>query len=369
MNDTLHTRIARRLKARREELGVSQEQLARKMGFNNRQTLAAIEGGRRRIQPLELAAAARLLEVSPDYFTDPYSAVGEACFSFRAVADHPTQLAEFERRAGRWIATYQTLGMEEGVPPSYLTPALALSRGSSDEAAQAAAEQVRRRLGLGRIPALELEVALEREWGILVLYVDAPEGISGAASRLHGLQAILINRNEPLGRRNYNLAHELFHLLTWDSMPPPRIDSETAGQGAKRIEALANNFASALLMPRETVRELVKARAGTALTEWVALAAAELRVTGPALNWRLINLGYIGQEELATDTESVSALAIHPEKVPKPQLFNASFVQRVYSAVESGLLSLRKASRLLDLDIAAFGRLCQAYGRQLSYEV
>jgi XRE family transcriptional regulator, fatty acid utilization regulator len=369
MNETIHGRVARRLKARREELGMSQEHLAREMGFNNRQTLAAIETGRRRIQPRELAAAARVLDVSPDHFTDPYSAVGEASFSFRAVTNDPIQLAEFERLAGGWIATYQTLGMEEGVPPSYLTPALALSPDSSYEAAQAAAEQVRRRLGVGRFPALDLELALEREWGILVLYVDAPEGISGAASRLHGLQAILINRKEPLGRRNYDLAHELFHLLTWDSMPPPRIDPDTAVRGTRRIEELANNFASALLMPRATVQELWEARADTPLTEWLALAAAELRVSGPALKWRLVNLGYIAQEELPTDAEIVSVLAGRPQKVPKPQLFNASFVQRVHSAVESGLLSLRKASRLLGLDTAAFAGLCQAYGRQISYEI
>ena len=36
---------------------------------------------------------------------------------------------------------------------------------------------------------------------------------------------ILVNRHEPRGRRSFDLAHELFHVLTWDAMPPERIES------------------------------------------------------------------------------------------------------------------------------------------------
>jgi hypothetical protein len=32
--------------------------------------------------------------------------------------------------------------------------------------------------------------------------------------------AILMNSNEAPWRRNYNFAHEVFHLITWDSIPP-----------------------------------------------------------------------------------------------------------------------------------------------------
>src|SRR5688572_8193303 len=41
--------IAQRLKALREDRGVTQEQLSQALGFKDRQTLAAIEAGERRI--------------------------------------------------------------------------------------------------------------------------------------------------------------------------------------------------------------------------------------------------------------------------------------------------------------------------------
>ena len=66
--------------------------------------------------------------------------------------------------------------------------------------------------------------AIERELGAQVLFVEAPAGVSGAAVHLPGLMAILVNRREPTGRRNFDLAHEIFHLLTWDSMPPARVE-------------------------------------------------------------------------------------------------------------------------------------------------
>src|SRR5690606_23033883 len=157
-----------------------------------------IENGERNIQPHELADAARVLLVSLNYFTDPYKAAGEARFSFRAETADEGVLAAFEDVAGDWLATYRPL-----CKPSFLKKALSLSDRSSYEEAQAAGEQTARELRLGRCPADELQEALEREWSILVMHVDFPDDISGAASRLDGLQAILVNRNEPPGRRNY----------------------------------------------------------------------------------------------------------------------------------------------------------------------
>jgi len=370
MNDTLHTRIARRLKSRRETLGLSQEDVSRLMNFNNRQTLAAIENGRRRIRPEELVLAARALDVEPDFFTDPYVAAGEAAFSFRATDGDEGTLADFESQAGRWLATYLELGEEEGKPISFLAPSLALSPRSSYEDAVAAADDVRRGLGLGKIPTTDLEPALQREWGLLVLYVDPPAGISGAASRMRGLHAILVNRNESPGRRHFDLAHELFHLLTWDAMPPRRVDAKTfSGRGAGRVEGLADNFAAALLMPTETIRNLWNDRDQIPLASWMTATAAQLGVSGPALKWRMHNLGLVSRSGLPTDAELADAARGASRYDEKPLPFNASFVHRMYTGVESGRLSLRKASRLLSLDTTGFAALCEAYGRRLSYEV
>jgi Zn-dependent peptidase ImmA (M78 family) len=334
------------------------------MGLNHRQTVTQIENGERKIQPGELAAAARALDVALDYFTDPYKAAGEAAFSFRADTADEGILVEFERVAGDWLATYRTL-----CRPSFLKKALSLDDRSSYEQAQAAGEQTARELKLGRCPAHSLQEALEREWGILVMHVDFPDGISGAASRLDGLQAVLINRNESAWRRHYTVAHELFHLLTWDTMPPARLDSEPVRSApAKRVEQLANNFASALLMPSDAVRIAWNERGSVPSVERIVVMADEFKVSASAMKWRLANLELISRSERFGDAELPPAGASGRAEV-KPPLFNVEFVHRVHTAVEEGMLSLRKATQILATDTAGFAELCRSYGRQLTYDV
>ncbi|MEQ8329909.1 MAG: helix-turn-helix domain-containing protein [Longimicrobiales bacterium] len=369
MPDPTHRRVARRIRARRERLGLSQEALADASGFNHRQTITAIEAGDRSIAPEELAALAGALGVGVAYFTDPFVATGEAAFSFRAEAGIADRIAEFEEVAGQWIATYRELEPGGRGKQSLLLPALSLTARSSYEDALAAADDVRERLGLGAYPAERLEAALEREWGIPVLYFDGRSGISGAATRLGGLQAVFINRAEASGRRNFDLAHELFHLLTWDSMPPRRIDDARPERDEKRVEQLADNFASALLLPEPSVRELWAARPDGSPTEWMAATAQRFRVSGPALKCRLLRLGLVEEGGLPGDEALARAAGAVERFGPVPQLFNATFAERVHTAVESGRLSLRRASRILGLELADFAELLRSYGRPLSYEV
>ena len=116
----------------------------------------------------------------------------------------------------------------------------------------AAGERFVTEFDLGEVPAECLVEVMERELGILVLMIDTERGISGAACRLPELDAVLIARREVVGRRHFDLAHELFHILTWDAMPPEH--SEDAMEtGGNRAEQLTNNFAAAVLMPAATL--------------------------------------------------------------------------------------------------------------------
>jgi len=357
--------IGIRIRARRESVGMTQDELARRMELGHRQILGAIESGHRQTKPSELVAVARVLAVSLDYFTDRFSAAGEASFSFRAGSVEEEELSAFEELAGKWMATYREL-----TSPSLIKQALSITDRSSFEQAQDAGEQTRKDLGLGSFPGHELQEATERAWGILVLHVDPPSGISGAASRLGGVQAVLINRTEPRARRNYDLAHELFHLLTWDTMPPARIESEAAPKGKeKRVEQLADNFAAALLMPRASMLASWKDHEHLPLTERIVAMAAEAGVSGPALKYRLLNLGLAAKADLPDDAEIAQwkSQSERPEVPPLP--FNASFINVLHRAVEEGTLSVRKASRILGTDTAGLGELFRSYGRQLSYEI
>jgi hypothetical protein len=332
--------------------------------------LASIEAGNRSISPEELARVAEALEVDVGHFTDPFRLVGEGRFSFRADAVPGEVLKAFEARAGQWVATYRTLLEQAGVSRSRLGRRLDLVRESSFEDAHAAAEDLRREWHLGDVPAALLPMAIERELGAQVLFVDAPAGVSGAAVHLPGLLTILVNRREPVGRRNFDVAHELFHLLTWDSMPPDRVEP-TAVQGKKgnRAERLAENFAGALLMPDEPVRERWAKRNGTDLHEWLNATASAFGVTSSALKWRLVVLGHLSKKRADSLDHSRLAGTRGLDGGTPPPRFSRDFVTRVYGAVEAGRLSLGKACRLLDLSTSAFAELCREYGLDLSYEI
>jgi hypothetical protein len=148
--------------------------------------------------------------------------------------------------AGRLIAAIRVLAPEFGQAPRLLRHRLGLEKSSTFEDAIAAAEAFAAAMKLGDVPARRLATIMEQELNILVLMVDPEEGVSGAACRLPNLDAVLINRNEVPGRRHYDLAHELFHILTWDSMPPAHVeDNRTTSKD--RVEQLADNFAAALI--------------------------------------------------------------------------------------------------------------------------
>lgn len=359
--------IARRVKALRESRRMTQADLSRRLGFNDRQTLAAIEAGERRVSPEELVRIAEALDADIDVFLDPFLLVGEGAFSFRAKEVEEAALEAFEEQAGRWIATYRELGRQSGAEPRRLSQKLELYPWSSFEDAAAGAELLWKEWALGDVPADRLEDAIERQLGALVLYVDAVEGISGAASRLPGLPAILVNRRESQGRRSFDLAHELFHVLTWDAMPPRRVEpQEVRPVKGNRVEQMAESFAAALLMPAPVISGRWAARGGEEVRAWIARTAGELRVSARALLWRLVNLGHLSR------AEAQSLAAAHwgsGGRQRMPLLFSRPFVERVSHAIEDGRLSLRRAAGLLGLTLAELADVCAAHGCPLSYEL
>jgi Zn-dependent peptidase ImmA (M78 family) len=265
-------------------------EIARMFGFKDRQTVSAIETGERWVSADELVIAIEKLGATLEYFTDPFLLVGEGKFSWRQSNVALERLNAYERVAGRWIAAYRTLAPKVGRQPSVLRQTLKLTPKSTFEEAAAAGERFAADFDLGAVPAERLAETIERKLGILVLMVDPIEGVSGAACRLPDLDAVLINRHEVAGRRHFDLAHELFHILTWDTMPPHHV--EDAAEFSKvRVEQLANAFGSAVRMPGPVLD-----RIGTPtgdIIAWLKKNADALQVTATALTWRLAASGRI----------------------------------------------------------------------------
>lgn len=337
--------VGARVKAQRERLGFNQEAVSRHLGFKDRQTLSAIETGERRVTAEELMRFAEVLAAPLDYFTDPYILAGEGGFSWRQSNVAPVRLDAYEAEAGRLIALHRALG---GTPP-VTRRALRLTKASSYEDAQAAGEAFADEFALGETPALRLAEVMERDLGILVLMVDAERGVSGAACHLPELDAVLINRREAPGRRHYDLAHELFHVLTWETMPPDRIeDSERLGKS--RVEQLADNFAASVLMPRAALERFGPWNVddARALADRLNAAADALAVSSQALKWRLVAIGALPRTAaIAVDDARLRHNGHAALQRDMPPLFSRPFAERVAVAIEEGRLSARRAAGIL----------------------
>ncbi len=356
--------IGTRLKALREERKLSQDDLARLFGFNDRQTVSAIETGARRVTATELVLAVERLDTPLEYFTDPFRLVGEGRFSWRQTGGGADQLSQYERDAGRWIAAFRALAPRVGYELPLMRRALGLTRHSRFEDAMVAGERFVDEFGLGEAPATRLVEVMERELGILVLMIDAYRGISGAACRLPELDTVIIARHEVEGRRHIDLAHELFHILTWDAMPPEHSE-EVRETGGNRVERLANNFGAAVLMPASTLKRS-GGWAGLFGEDLIARlngVADELRVTSSALRWRLVALGELKPAVARSLPEA--ALLNNGHRVvdgATPALFSRQFVEVLGLAIEGGHVSVGCLADLLDLPVEGLADLIATHG-------
>ena len=355
--------IGTRIRALRQERGLSQDALARVFGFRDRQTVSAIETGVRRVTASELLLAVDKLNVPIDYFTDPFRMDGEGLFSWRQRDAGTSELRQYEQTAGRWIGAYRALAQQVGRKGPLLRPTLGLTRNSGIEEAAEDGERFVTEFGLGAVPAQRLATVMQERLGILVLMIDAYHGISGAACRLPELDVVLIARGEVAGRRNFDLAHELFHVLTWEAMPPPRVE-DASDFGCNRIEKLADSFAAAVLMPRASLEpfgnwgQLDK----DGLIARLNAASSKLKVTSSALKWRLVSLGQLTRAQARALPEAALRNHGHERESAPPALFSRLFMEVLAAAIDRGHVSVRRVATLVGLPIEDLSELFAAHG-------
>ncbi|KMM86373.1 ImmA/IrrE family metallo-endopeptidase [Pseudomonas tolaasii] len=363
--------ITFRLQHLRRKHGLTQEALAEALGFKDRQTLSQIETGERKLSSEEMVRAAEVFGVSLDYFTDPFELAGEGHFSWRQNGTKPELLDDFELRAGRWIAAYRHLSKLKGEVINSSTRRVALNHQSTFEEAVAEGEAMGKALELGNIPSQRLADALEEKLDTLVLEVDTEQGISGAACRLNQLNAIVINRNETLARRNYDMAHELFHLITWDTMPPPRLDIETpTDKKSKRVEQLADNFAAGLLMPGSLIERLIEKselKKGSELATWLTSNAQILGVSAVALQWRLVNMGKLNKSAIVSE-EFIRNLG-EAQRTKPPAKYGKRFMAALGWGIDEGYVSVRRGASLLGVTVDELAKLFENHNLPTPYDL
>jgi XRE family transcriptional regulator, fatty acid utilization regulator len=119
--------------------------------------------------------------------------------------------------------------------------------------AEKLAHQFRQLLGLGERPGQALLRVLEEVCKVKVFHLDfEPSGSAACTVSESFGAAVLLNARHVRWRRHFDLAHELFHLLTWKTFRSA--GDAAAVEASDTEEKLATCFARNLLMPPEVLR-------------------------------------------------------------------------------------------------------------------
>ncbi|MBW1693951.1 MAG: ImmA/IrrE family metallo-endopeptidase [Deltaproteobacteria bacterium] len=291
--------MQKRVAEARETAGYSLSEATKLLGFNNYQTLSAIERGTRNINANELSAVARLYGRSLDYFFEE-EVFPDPVPLWRKLAD-----ADEKRVQRHFISFLESYSKVEnllslkrrwkGIQKSYERTDF-LHRGF--ELADRLGAEIGDFLWLGSRPASSLLNVLENDLRVKILHLPLENGISGASVVDEHLGAgMLINANDVPWRRSFDLAHELFHIVTWNVFNRGEVGDGTV---KTRPEQFADAFASSLLLPQEhllTALEEVTINKTIRLVDIIELSK-DFEVSTDAISWRLVNLKVLKKEQV-----------------------------------------------------------------------
>jgi Zn-dependent peptidase ImmA (M78 family)/transcriptional regulator with XRE-family HTH domain len=336
--------LGARIRKAREALSWTQTKLAEAAGFASFQIVSVIEKGQREVKAWELSKIAAALHVSVDTLLRG-EAIQSATVQWRdKIGENSKELeARFLERCGRYRLLEQWC---QAKPPKQLHN-LQLNPCPSFEDVQAEADKMRLFMELGGRPSLSLSKALEEDYGVKIFHDDLEEQGSALSARGDFGMAILLNATDSPWRRNFSLAHELFHLLS-----PPEI----AGLGSERVEQLADVFASQLLLPAGSIQEFLTSRVNEGKITYGCLiqGARGFSVSSEALLWRLVNMKKITKEQvegaLSNATfRSLDRASFQPSD-PPPRL-PERYVRLCMVAYNRGKLGLGRVADFLETSL------------------
>lgn len=281
--------MSSRIAEARELAGLTQEQVSAATGLG-RTVISKIEAGSRRLAAAELVVFAEALDRPVDWF---FSASPPEVVSRRSDPAVGGRSRVLDSRVERVARDIDFL-LDEGEIPQVTR--IALDPPLSVDASEAAAEELRGRLGVPEGPLLGLQGRAERA-GMFVFSLDlGKDGGDAAYVAVGDLGVAVINGALEPGRRRFNLAHELGHHVFQDAYAP---EVGLAPQDGN--ERLINAFAIHLLLPRGEVQVIMAEFEGDPRLAAVA-AAVRHRLSWTAVCAQLRNVGAINagtREELA----------------------------------------------------------------------
>lgn len=342
--------VSRRLKHARQQAGLTGAQVGERTGVGP-SSLSDFENDNREPSLSQLTALARVYNVSLSFLLDEGEIPREAVLW----RERPAEPAELETRFLQLCRQYHNL---ETWCNERATSCLPSADGTPQRFeyphAEKLAKDVRDKLQLGDRPAWGLLHALEELCAVKVFHLPfEPTGTAASTWSDTFGAAVLLNSANARWRRNHDLAHELFHLLTWNIFRAPA-DSQSCTPGEEE-EKLATCFAVNLLMPADATK--------SALTEHIkdnALRfdklfdiAREFDVSVESLLWRIHFLYRKQEHKSITEKDIQNAKELAPtfeeREESEPRAFPGRYHALAVKALRGGEMSIGRFAEYLDI--------------------
>lgn len=344
--------LAFRLKAARETVGLSLVEAAKRLGYPNYQTLSNIENGQREVKVSELANFARIYFCNLGDFLIAQSPRKEYAILWRDPPKDNDLKQQTEREIFSLCEQYHMMEQLLGIKSGKGFIEVTRESVKTSHAINSLAKDTSSMMGLGQRPSCTLHKVLEQEYGVKILYY--PLACGSAASMVHADmgKAVVINSNEVPWRQNYDLAHELFHLISWKVFSLEEMQDKFFFSD---VEKKADSFASMLLLPEDEIRreidQIIESNKQLTYSDIVDIAM-DFGVSAKALLYRLAFINLIKWEQadaLAKDEELAEISRQKRTENLEPRRSDR-FISLAVRCLRRGLISRGKFADLLKID-------------------
>lgn len=339
--------IGERLRIARKAIGYTLEKASQLSGICTT-SIHAFEHNTREPKFSQLSKLADIYKKKIEFFLTDTPTI-ERVMLWREKPQSEEETKETEGKFYQLCQQYRDIEvlMDEVKKPKLPVPDITESERFDYDQAELFAKEVQEKFRLGDVPIASLKQILEEMYYIKIFYLNFPGSAISTISEEFG-PSILLNAKNKQWRRSYDLAHEMFHLLTWNIFrPQSKAESEHENK-------LANAFASRLLMPEESIKDRVKEKVdneGRISLDQLDDIAREFDVSLMALIYRIATVFSFRKEE----TERYSNAAekymkfLKPRQSHEPNKLPERYCDLALRALREGKLSLMQFAKYMGI--------------------
>jgi len=360
MSETFDKNLGQKLKEVRVQLGMSQEEVAKLLNLESQAIVSQIENGTRKVKAQDLSKFAKIYHRDISYFlTEREESDQKTVVYWRNKRDEKLSKLkeqEFLKYCDNYYFLEKKLSLEHKCSLMPLSSSNYSKEDFTFDMVDKLAQEYYVKLQLGSRPACPLRKILEERYNLKILYYDLDDCGSAASSVGCFGSAILINSEEPLWRTNFNLAHELFHILTWHIFNYQEVHNSNNEKDP--IEQMADSFAASLLLPHTEVltefKNVLSEKGTISLIDLVGMAR-EFEVSTEALMWRLVNLKMLKTTDVrkvfnSDDFSLIDKTARVKDNRVAPNISDR-YLNYSFKAYQKGFISKGKLAEFLNINI------------------